>query len=47
MGDVRVDGRRDSSGMSLHTDPITTASAQPLTVDVQISAGDLTIDRSP
>jgi phage shock protein PspC (stress-responsive transcriptional regulator) len=47
MGDVRVDGREDSSGMSLRTDPITTASAHPLTVDVQISAGGLTIDRSP
>jgi phage shock protein PspC (stress-responsive transcriptional regulator) len=47
MGDVRVDGREDSSGMNLHTDPITTASAAPLSVDVQISAGDLTIDRSP
>lgn len=47
LGDVRIDGRDDSSGMGLHTDPITTTSAQALNIDVQISAGELRIERSP
>jgi phage shock protein PspC (stress-responsive transcriptional regulator) len=47
LGDVRIDGRDDSSGMGLDTDPITTAASPALTFDVQINAGDLQIDRSP
>lgn len=47
LGDVRIDGRDDSSGMGLNTDPITTPANPALTINVQISAGDLQIDRSP
>jgi phage shock protein PspC (stress-responsive transcriptional regulator) len=47
LGDVRIDGREDSSGMNISSDPITTASEKALTVDVQLTAGQLQIDRSP
>src|SRR6266536_316023 len=32
LGNIRIDGRDESSGMGLHTDPITTASERALTV---------------
>jgi len=47
MGTVQIDGRDDSNGMNISSDPITTSSADALTVDVQITAGQLEIDRSP
>jgi predicted membrane protein len=46
MGTVQIDGRDDSNGMNISSDPITTSSADALTVDVQITAGQLEIDRS-
>jgi phage shock protein PspC (stress-responsive transcriptional regulator) len=47
MGSVQIDGRDNSDGMNISSDPITTASADALTVDVQITAGQLEIDRTP
>jgi phage shock protein PspC (stress-responsive transcriptional regulator) len=47
LGSVQIDGRDDSDGMNISSDPITTASADALTVDVQITAGQLEIDHSP
>lgn len=46
LGAVQIDGRDDSSGMDISRDPISTTSADALTVDVQITAGQLRIDRS-
>lgn len=46
LGDLRIDGNDGASGLGVHRDPLTTASKQALTVYVQISAGELRIDRS-
>jgi hypothetical protein len=47
LGSVQVDGRDDSNGMNITGDPITTASTDALTLDVQITAGQLEIDHTP
>ncbi len=47
LGSVQIDGRDDSNGMNVTGDPITTASPDALTVDVQITAGQLEIDHTP
>jgi phage shock protein PspC (stress-responsive transcriptional regulator) len=48
LGDVRLDGNDDGArGMGVHNDPLTTTSGKALTIYVQISAGELEIDRSP
>jgi phage shock protein PspC (stress-responsive transcriptional regulator) len=48
LGDVSLDGNDDGArGMGVHNDPITTTSGKALTIYVQISDGQLEIDRSP
>lgn len=48
LGDVSIDGNSDGArGMGVHRDPITTTSKNAVTIYVQISAGELEIERSP
>jgi phage shock protein PspC (stress-responsive transcriptional regulator) len=44
LGDVTVDGRTDSGGMSITSDLVTPGPGSPLTVDVDINAGELRIE---
>ncbi len=45
LGDVTIDGRTDSGGMSLSSDLVTEGPGSPLTIDVNINAGELRIER--
>ena len=44
LGDVTIDGRTDSGGMSVTSDLVTPGPGSPLTVDVDINAGELRIE---
>jgi phage shock protein PspC (stress-responsive transcriptional regulator) len=44
LGDVTIDGRTDSGGMSISSDLVTPGPGSPLTVDVDINAGELRIE---
>ncbi|HYU85941.1 MAG TPA: PspC domain-containing protein [Kribbellaceae bacterium] len=44
LGDVTIDGRTDSGGMSLRSDLVTPGPGSPLTIDVNINAGELRIE---
>jgi len=44
LGDVTIDGRTDSGGMSLSSDLVTPGPGSPLTIDVNINAGELRIE---
>ncbi len=44
LGEVTIDGRTDSGGMSLSSDLVTPGPGSPLTIDVAINAGELEIE---
>jgi phage shock protein PspC (stress-responsive transcriptional regulator) len=44
LGEVTIDGRTDSGGMSLTSDLVTQGPGSPLTIDVNINAGELRIE---
>jgi hypothetical protein len=44
LGDVRVDDRTDSDGMNITSDLVTPGPGSRLTIDVNISAGELRVE---